>query len=202
MSPRRERARNANIRRTCMHVCICLCALCTSTVATPASSITSRAAWHYKPIRPLLILSPGQEANWLPSPWLRSGNYCNCTRRMIDIRNNELLPICHFISLALNPTRASRLHFLHMYAHIRAQMYTLALCNRRRVVWVSPIYIYAHARTSLCGLHVRALHTSKHTHAHAYIQIYTNTYKCLCTYVRLGASSLKYAIKKYPASLW
>lgn len=84
---------------------------------------------------------------------------------MIDIHNNELLSICHFISLALNSIRASRLHFLHMYvcmyAHIRAQMYTLAFCNRRRVVWVSPIYI--RTRTHILMWVTRAGQTHTHT---------------------------------------
>lgn len=62
VSPRRERER----RRKCphVHVCVYICMyVCDSmsTVATPASSITSRsAAWHYKPIRACLSCRPAK----------------------------------------------------------------------------------------------------------------------------------------------
>lgn len=50
---------------------------------------------------------------------------------MIDIHNNELFSICHFASLALNPTRSGRLQsyvcvcacaYIHMYVYRRTDV--------------------------------------------------------------------------------
>lgn len=114
---------------------------------------------------------------------------------MIDIHNNELFSICHFARLALNPTRSGRLlPYVRMcvcmcihthvcrYVYRRTDVHTGVVIGAE--LWVSSIYI--RTRTHILMWVTRA----GITHMHTYVYTYARH-----MYVRLKASSLKYAIK-------